>query len=328
MPEMQRSPHRRSLFDDLCHREDDGTEWWSARELQEPLGYERWERFEDAIERAKTSCRNLGAQTNDHFRGAAKMVEVGSGAVRSIDDVQLTRYGAYLVAMNGDPRKREIAAAQGYFAVQTYRAETQLPPIPVPLAKPANESEYSRQLRPWGERLSRTIQEHRLHVVQNFDAGSFSTYTATMGEILMIEDELLRHQLPLKFGDLPDGSMGQRWSRHRKETGLLDPLGYAPLEMPHIKYGSGSLSVPVLVYPAELRPTFEMWLNGTYIPEKMPDYFAHKPEWKSHRLAAASAADRSSLRLTGIQAELSDKTRRALEAAGGFAPAQLPKPSE
>lgn len=101
--------------------------FWSARELQAPLGYDQWRRFEDAIERARAAISNTGMVVTDHIANADKLVEVGSQAMRMVADYRLTKYGAYMVAMNGDPRKPEIAAAQTYFAVQAHRAETQLP---------------------------------------------------------------------------------------------------------------------------------------------------------------------------------------------------------
>lgn len=112
---------------DAIRREHDGHEYWSGRDLMPLLGYEKWERFEDSIDRARHACRASGHEPADHFPAAGKKVQIGSGAERTVRDFHLTRFAAYLVAMNGDPRKPEVAAAQAYFAVKTREAEVARP---------------------------------------------------------------------------------------------------------------------------------------------------------------------------------------------------------
>ena len=101
----------------------DKVEIWFARDLQPLLGYARWENFQVAISRAVESCKTQGISIDDHFREVTKMVILGSGATRKVQDYMLTRYACYLIAQNGDPRKEQIAFAQSYFAVQTRKAE-------------------------------------------------------------------------------------------------------------------------------------------------------------------------------------------------------------
>jgi DNA-damage-inducible protein D len=106
-----------------CVYEKDGIEFWFARDLQELLGYSKWENFSKVIEKARESCKNANQNVLDHFPDVRKMVKIGSESEREIEDIMLTRYACYLIAQNGDPRKQEIAFAQSYFAIQTRKQE-------------------------------------------------------------------------------------------------------------------------------------------------------------------------------------------------------------
>ena len=112
-----------NTFEAHAQRADNGVEFWLARDIQHLLGYAKWENFLNVVSRAKTACDVSGHPVPDHFPDVRKMVDLGSGSQRDIDDIMLTRYACYLIAQNGDPRKQQIAFAQTYFAVQTRKAE-------------------------------------------------------------------------------------------------------------------------------------------------------------------------------------------------------------
>ena len=110
-------------FEEIKHIDKDGIEYWYARELQLVLDYKEWRKFEGIIQKAKEACENSNISAFEHFVGADKMVQIGSGARRVKRDYKLTRYGCYLIAQNGDSRKKVIALAQTYFAIQTRKQE-------------------------------------------------------------------------------------------------------------------------------------------------------------------------------------------------------------
>ena len=117
-------------FEDIKHIDDSGIEYWYARELQLVLDYKEWRKFENVIKKAKEACQNSGISAFEHFVGADKTIQMPKGATKNIKDYKLTRYACYLIAQNGDSRKKVIALAQTYFAVQTRKQEI-------------NEKEYS-----------------------------------------------------------------------------------------------------------------------------------------------------------------------------------------
>lgn len=110
-------------FEDAAQIDDEGVEFWEARDLQELLGYQRWDTFLEVVEKARIACELTGQPVANHFSDVRKMVTIGSGAEREIADIRMTRYACYLTAQNGDARKKPVAFAQTYFAIQTRRQE-------------------------------------------------------------------------------------------------------------------------------------------------------------------------------------------------------------
>ena len=115
--------YTKKVFEDIKHIDEFGNEYWLARELQNVLGYRQWRRFDSVISKAKLACVNSSFDIYDHFANVGKMINLGKGGLRNVVDYRLSRYACYLIAQNGDSRKRVIALAQTYFAIQTRRQE-------------------------------------------------------------------------------------------------------------------------------------------------------------------------------------------------------------
>ena len=142
-------------FDSIINTEEkDNIEFWYARDLQIQLGYKRWENFIGTIKKAMQSCENAGIEVDNHFREVTKMVQIGSGARRNLQDYMLTRYACYLIAQNGDSKKEEIAFAQTYFAVQTRKQE-----IIEDTIRLMNRLEAREKLKESEKKLSKNIYE-------------------------------------------------------------------------------------------------------------------------------------------------------------------------
>ena len=142
-------------FDSIINTEEkDNIEFWYARDLQIQLGYKRWENFIETIKKAMQSCENAGIEVDNHFREVTKMVQIGSGARRNLQDYMLTRYACYLIAQNGDSKKEEIAFAQTYFAVQTRKQE-----IIEDRIRLMNRLEAREKLKEAEKQLSKNIYE-------------------------------------------------------------------------------------------------------------------------------------------------------------------------
>lgn len=309
-----------SVFDEIMHAEDDGTEWWSAREMRPRMGYSRWENVQSVLERAKAACRNSGHDPSDHFRDVTQMVPLGSGAFRKSVDTQMDRFGCYLLAMNGDPTKPEIAAAQRYFVIATRANEIGVSAETVQQAA-GTDAAPKALARPWSARFTDTYESHIRDLnVNHF--GCFTVVSTLVGQMLSMEDMLLRHEFPLRPSDRPDVSIGRCWSEERKRRGLPTVARYAVLRLP-----DQERDVELLVYDNSERGDFEAWFARTYLTDKLPAYYHRKPEFRPFgSLPSASAADNTARRLTGRPANLKVDVRRQLTACGNFAPVGMKVP--
>lgn len=166
------STYSEQTFESIKHINEDGQEYWLARELQPVFEYARWENFSKAIDRAKKACENTGFDVQDHFRDVTKMVALGSGAEREIDDLMLSRYACYLVVMNGDPNKEVIAVGQTYFAVKTRQQEL------IENYEELTEDQKRIAIRQEMKRHNTALAEaaHDAGIIEPFDYAVFQNY--------------------------------------------------------------------------------------------------------------------------------------------------------
>jgi DNA-damage-inducible protein D len=157
-------------FENLKQINDEGMEFWCARDLQNVLDYSSWEKFKRVIDKAITACKKSGQPEDNHFSQVVKMVQIGSGAERKIEDFMLSRYACYLIVQNGDSTKPVIANGQTYFAIQTRRQE---------LA----DDETFRQLKEDEKRLflRNELREHNKQLVETAQQAGVETNIACQG---------------------------------------------------------------------------------------------------------------------------------------------------
>lgn len=239
-----------SPFEKIKHVDEQG-EYWLAREMQVLMGYTEWRKFKDAIERAEISCKNASHATSDHFVRAAKMVKLGSGSKRKVEDYRFSRYACYLVAMNSDPHKEEVSGAQTYFAVQTYYAENVQAGV-VPSNKPLINSL-------WVDRM--TLFNRYTKIPTNM----FCIFEEISMPFFKIEQR--GYELPGKA--VPDSSVGRRWCDYAREVLHLDMS--LVKEYPH-HYPDHRGTINANIYPIAWQGLFTVWFRTIYIPIHLPVY--------------------------------------------------------
>lgn len=194
-----------AAFEAAAQHDEDGNEFWSARDLQILLEYDRWENFEAAIKRAQTACEGVGKIVTDHFREVTKMVELGSGASRPIDDLHLDRYACFLITQNSDARKKPVAFGQTYFAIQTRRQELADQAVAEGVAVPQTEDEkrvfLRNQIKAHNRYLSSAAKEAGVVTPLEFSIFHSKGYQGLYGKNV---SEIRKHKRIPKSADILD----------------------------------------------------------------------------------------------------------------------------
>ena len=224
------TPYNVTPFDRIKQTREDGAEFWSARDLMPLLGYAAWRNFEVPLERARKSAQAQGHDPDHHFAGSRKVAPSGP----AMADVQLTRFAAYLVAMNGDPNKTEVAAAQSYFAIRTREAEL----APAPRAALPSRRELAQMVIEAEDRADREaiararvefeleqqqplVEYHQKFVAERDDIITVDAFAALYGTTGPKVRDLMRDK-----GIAVRRSVGRRWSRSRGQ--LVDDFEWRP----------------------------------------------------------------------------------------------------
>lgn len=290
-----------------------------GRMLIEQFGYKNWQNFEAAVERARTRCRFMHENPDEHFEFIRHQPNSHNGRGRPAADVLITSYGVYQLVLVCDISKPEVQEAMrfvdGLFeqGMAALRQRDETPQEPVVLADDS-----------WWGRTHKLLDEHMTELVTTKAyRGCFTVFSQLALRFGLIEKELARHLIQTTIDDRPDISVGRCWAHHRRTVlGVTDrPMTMALRNLHASPDGPDRVVNDVAVYRNKELPAFLTWFDDVYMRVNVVAYF-DKKFTTYHQLTRVSAADASCKRLTGQSAELSPTIRGALTAAGGFAPAR------